>query len=88
MTLRDLAKKSGLSLPYVAGLERGTSEAPPRRTCNAFARVFNVQPDEIWRRAFSDRLEKWLKRQGFAHITGRALSDIAERIEEAEKRSS
>jgi len=87
LTLRELAKKSGLSLPYVAGLERGTSEAPPFRTCKALARAFGMQPDEIWRRAFAARFEKWLKRQGFSHISSEALLEISKRIEEADKQA-
>lgn len=85
LTLRELAKKSGLSLPYVAGLERGTSEAPPLRTCKALARALGMQPDEIWHRAFAARIEKWLKREGFSRISREALLEISKRIEDADK---
>jgi len=87
LTLRELAKKSGLSLPYVAGLERGTSEAPPLRTCKALARVFGIQSEEVWQRAFTARLERWLKSQGYSHVPGEALLEISKKIEEAEKQA-
>jgi hypothetical protein len=46
-----------------------------------------MQPDEIWRRAFAARFEKWLKRQGFSHISSEALLEISKRIEEADKQA-
>ena len=84
LTLRELAKKSGLSLPYVAALERGTSEAPPLKTCKALARGLGISSDEAWRRSFEARLERWLKRQGYFHVSTEVLVEIAERIEGTE----
>jgi len=83
--MRALARKSGLSAPYIATIERGTSEPPPLRTCKALARAFGIQSEEIWHRAFSARLEKWLKRQGFSRLSSEALLEISKRIEEADK---
>jgi transcriptional regulator with XRE-family HTH domain len=85
--MRALARKSGLSAPYIATIERGTSEPPPLRTCKALARALGMQPEEIWRRAFAARLEKWLKRQRFSHISSEALLEISKRIEEADKQA-
>ena len=87
LTMRALARKSGLSAPYIATIERGTSEPPPLRTCKALARAFGIQSEEIWQRAFAARLEKWLKRQGFNHISGESLLEISKRIEEANKQA-
>jgi hypothetical protein len=44
-----------------------------------------MQSEEIWRRAFSARLEKWLKRQGFSRISSEALLEISKKIEESGK---
>jgi hypothetical protein len=43
-----------------------------------------VQWEGLWRRAFAARLEKWVKRQGYSHISDEALLEIAKRIEEAD----
>jgi len=85
--MRALARKSGLSAPYIATIERGTSEPPPLRTCKVLARAFGMRSEEIWRRAFAARLQKWLKREGFPHISSEELLEISKRIEEAEKQA-
>ncbi len=87
LTMRGLARKSGLSAPYIATIERGTSEPPPLRTCKALARAFGMQSEEIWRRAFAARLEKWVRRQGFSRISSEALVEISKRIEEGDKQA-
>ena len=81
VTLRELAKKSGLSLPYVAGLERGTSEEPPLKTCKGLARALSIDWAEMWQRSFTARLKKWLKRQGYSVTSEAELLDLVKKIE-------
>lgn len=46
LTLTDLAERTGLSLPYVCQLEKGT-RGPSVGTLNALAEVFGVKPSEL-----------------------------------------
>ena len=81
MTLRDLAKRSSLSLPYVAGLERGTSDAPPMKTCKALARALGINWEEAWQHSFAARFKRWLQREGYAEIPEADLLDVIKKIE-------
>ncbi len=81
LTLRELANKSGLSFPYVAGLERSTSEPPPLRTCKALARGLNLGWQEIWQLSFAARLKKWLKREGCSKISDSELQELVKKIQ-------
>jgi hypothetical protein len=46
-----------------------------------------MQSEEVWQRAFTARLERWLKSQGYSHVPGEALLEISKKIEEAEKQA-
>ena len=85
LTLRELSKRSKLSLPYVAALERGTSEAPPLQTCKELARALGVGWEDMWQYSFSSRLRKWLKREGYSEISEAELLDLVRRIESVRK---
>ena len=85
LTMRELAKKCGLSAPYIATLERNTSEPPPLRTCKALARPLGISWEEAWRRSFAARLKRWLKREGYSRIPTEVLLEITKRIQEADK---
>jgi transcriptional regulator with XRE-family HTH domain len=85
LTQKDVAAKCRLSDPYITRLESGSTEPPPLKTCKALARALSIQWEELWRRAFAARLEKWIKRQGYSHISDAVLLEIAKRIEEADK---
>ncbi len=80
LTLRELAKRTRLSLPYVAALERGTSEPPPLRTCKALARGLGIGWEDVWERSFAARLKRWLKREGCTNISDDEIFDIARKI--------
>jgi transcriptional regulator with XRE-family HTH domain len=81
LTLRELASKSGLSFPYVAALERSTSEPPPRRTCKALARGLGIRWEEVWQRSFVARLRKWLRRQDAPRILTDEITDLASKVD-------
>jgi transcriptional regulator with XRE-family HTH domain len=81
MTVRELAKKSGLSAPYITTIERNTSEPPPLTTCRAVARALGVSCEEMWQRSFAVRLKRWLKREGYSVMSDADLLDIVKKIE-------
>jgi len=87
LTQKGVAAKCHLSDPYITRLESGSTEPPPLKTCKALARALGIEWEELWRRAFAARLEKWVKRQGYSHISNEALLEIAKRIEEADKQT-
>jgi transcriptional regulator with XRE-family HTH domain len=87
-TLRQLAKKSNLSLPYVAALERGTSEPPPLRTCRALARALGMSWEAVWEQSFRGRLEKWLAREGYRTIREEELLEFLSKIRATQHRPS
>jgi transcriptional regulator with XRE-family HTH domain len=85
LTLRELAKRSKLSLPYVAALERGTSEAPPLPTCKSLARALGIDWKEVWRLSFAARLKRWLKQQGHSGIPEGEFNEIVTRIQSSSR---
>jgi transcriptional regulator with XRE-family HTH domain len=87
LTQKDVAAKCHLSDPYITRLESGSTEPPPLKTCKALARALGIQWEELWRRAFVARLEKWVRRQGFSRISSEALLEISKRIEEGDKQA-
>jgi transcriptional regulator with XRE-family HTH domain len=87
LTQKAVAARCHLSDPYITRLETGSLEPPPLKTCKALARALGIQWEELWRRAFAARLDKWLIRQGFPRISSEALLEISKRIEEAAKQA-
>jgi len=85
LTQKDIAVKCHLSDPYITRLESGSTEPPPLKTCMALARALGIQWEELWRRAFAARLEKWVRREGYSHISEEGLLEIAQRIDDADK---
>jgi len=79
--------KCHLSDPYITRLESGSMEPPPLKTCKALAQALGIQWEELWRRAFAARLKKWVRREGYCHISDEAFLDIVERIDEADKQA-
>jgi transcriptional regulator with XRE-family HTH domain len=85
LTMRDLAKKCGLSAPYIATLERNTSEPPPLKTCKALGRALGLSWEEVWERSFAGRLRRWLKREGYRSIPEPELLDLLKKIQSANR---
>ena len=84
-TQREVAGKCGLSPAYVANLERNTSEPPPLETCRSLARVLGIRWEEMWQRAFTARLKRWLKREGYARISESEILDFIRKLESASR---
>lgn len=79
LTQGQLAVKCGLSAPYITRLERGSLEPPPRSTCQTLARALGCDFEEVWVAAFTIRLKKWLKREGYSKISQRELLELAKK---------
>ena len=86
LTMRELGKKSSLSAPYIATLERNRSEPPPLRTCKVLARSLGLRWEEVWERSFTGRLKKWLAREGFGRISEEELIEVLKKIQSANRR--
>ncbi len=85
LTMRELARRSGLSAPYIAALERSTSEPPPLKTCKALARGLGIDWEDVWQRSFVIRLKTWLKRQGHSGVSDDVLLQIVKTIQSARR---
>ena len=81
MTVRQLAKKCGLSAPYITTIERNTAEPPPLKTCKALARALGISGEEMWQRSFASRLRRWLKREGYSVISEADILELVKKIE-------
>lgn len=80
LTQLELAKKCGLSSPYVTQLETRRMEPPTRQVCYCLARALRLDGDEVWKLAFMARLERWLKKEGFRGIGSEVISNFFEAL--------
>ena len=76
LTQGELAHKCGLSDAYVNQLETGKADPPTRRVCEDLARALGVDGDDLWKFAFTARLERWLRKEGFKRIPESLLSAL------------
>lgn len=83
LTQKQLAEKCRVSAPYITRLELGSVEPPPRSTCTVLARSLQTDFEEVWRAAFTARLKRWLKREGYARISETEVLEIAKWIDSA-----
>jgi transcriptional regulator with XRE-family HTH domain len=80
LTQLELAQKCGLSGAYVNRLETQMADPPTRKVCYCLARALGVDGDEIWKQAFTARLERWLKKEGFKGASSELLADFFESL--------
>jgi transcriptional regulator with XRE-family HTH domain len=85
LTQAQLATKTSLSPSYIARLELGTAEPPPRSTCRALARALGIDFDEIWGQSFAARLRRWLRREGYGSIQEPKLLDLLTQIQSSQR---
>ncbi len=85
LTMRELASRSRLSAPYIATIERNTSEPPPLRTCRALAKALGIIAQEVWEQSFAARLKRWLQREGWKGISEAEILGIVAKIRAASK---
>lgn len=76
LTQGELAHKCGLSDAYVNQLETGKADPPTRQVCKELARALDVDGTELWKHAFTARLERWLKKEGFKRAPEHSLSAL------------
>jgi transcriptional regulator with XRE-family HTH domain len=74
LTQIELARKCGLSDAYVNQLETARTDPPTRQVCRTLARALEANEDELWKHAFTARLERWLKKEGFRRIQADSLT--------------
>jgi transcriptional regulator with XRE-family HTH domain len=70
LTQGDLARKCGLSDAYINQLETGKADPPTSRVCQALARALGVDKNALLKYAFTARLERWLRKEGFKKTPG------------------
>jgi len=84
LTQLGLAQKCGLSDAYVNRLETQVAAPPTRKVCYCLARALGVNGNEVWKQAFTARLEKWLKKEGFKGPSSELLADFFESLSKGE----
>lgn len=80
VTQLDLARKCGLSDAYINRLETQTAEPPTRKVCYCLARALGLDGGEVWKQAFTARLERWLKKEGFKGMPSELLASFFESL--------
>jgi len=81
LTQRELAQKCGLTDAYVTRLEKQSSDSPSRRLCKKLARALDTEESELWKHAFTERLKRWLKKEGYKGISDKGVLDFFEQLE-------
>lgn len=84
LTQGDLASKSRLSDAYVNQLETGKTDPPTRRVCGQLARALRADEKELWKHAFTARLERWLRKEGFKRTQENLLLALFEGLTKEE----
>jgi len=59
--------------------------APPtRKVCYCLARALGLDGNEVWKQAFTARLERWLKKEGFKGPSSELLANFFESLSKGE----
>jgi transcriptional regulator with XRE-family HTH domain len=69
-TQSQLARSAHLTSTYINQLENSKAAPPTRAVCRLLARALGVDRDELWKHAFTARLERWLRKEGFKKTSG------------------
>jgi transcriptional regulator with XRE-family HTH domain len=76
LTQLGLAQKCGVSDAYVNRLETQKAAPPTRKVCYCLARALGLDDDEVWKQAFTARLERWLKKEGVKDLSPELISNF------------
>ena len=68
LTQGELARRCGLSDAYINQLETAKADPPTRQVCKVLARALGVDRNDLWKYAFTARLERWLQKEGYGKI--------------------
>jgi transcriptional regulator with XRE-family HTH domain len=80
LTQGQLAHRCGLSDAYINQIETGRTDPPTHQVCRAVAQALGTDEHEIWKRAFTARLERWLKKEGFKGRSSELLANFFESL--------
>lgn len=84
LSQQELAVRCGVSGVYIYRLEKNGIDPPARKMCLKLARVLKLDATELWRCAFTARLERWLKKEGFKRTQERALESLFDSLTKEE----
>jgi transcriptional regulator with XRE-family HTH domain len=65
LTQKELAQRCGLSDAYINRVENQEADPPTHEVCAALARALGTHEKELWKCAFTARLDRWLRKEGF-----------------------
>jgi transcriptional regulator with XRE-family HTH domain len=74
LTQKELAQKCRLSNTYINQLEKEETDPPTRQICRALARALGQEERDLWKCAFTARLERWVRKEGYRKIPDRSTS--------------
>ena len=74
LTQTQLAQKCRFTRTYINQLEKGKTDPPTRQTSKALARALGREEREVWKYAFTARLERWARKEGYRKIPNRSTS--------------
>ena len=84
LTQGQLARKCDLSDAYINQIETRRTDPPTRQVCKALARALTADERELWKRAFTARLDRWLKKEGFKGPSSELLANFFESLTKRE----
>jgi transcriptional regulator with XRE-family HTH domain len=74
LTQDGLARKCELSKAYINQLESTKTDPPTRQVYRILARTLAADENELWKHAFTARLERWLRKEGFKSVSADLVS--------------
>jgi len=80
LTQGELARRCGLSNTYINQLEAANTDPPTRQVCRTLARALAADENQLWKYAFTARLERWLKKEGFKRVPADVVSHFFDNL--------
>jgi transcriptional regulator with XRE-family HTH domain len=81
LTQSQLAQKCRLTSTYINQLEKEKTDPPARQTSRALARALGLEERELWKYAFTARLERWARKEGYKKIPNRLASGFFDTLD-------
>jgi transcriptional regulator with XRE-family HTH domain len=81
LTQKQLAQECHLSSTYINQLEKEETDPPTRQICKALARALDLEEREVWKYAFTARLERWVRKEGYKKIPDGLASVLFETLD-------
>ena len=80
LTQSELAQECRLSDAYINQLETGRADPPTRQVCITLARALGVDCNELWKHAFTARLESWLRKEGLKSYPQESIAAFIDQL--------